>query len=352
MAMSRVIAHPKSTMKAKVRAAAGWGLFLWDYLRCLFDDRHTAAPASYTRMRRIYSLTKGESAKVLSLPFQILHPPRQPNGAAEASSIAATIAKQGYCKLDPTPDIGETAADLHRRLSMCSVQEVLQGFAPGVLYENLEAALETGEHKAARLAHDRQDVCLMPETWELIRRLNLREIASSYLRCDPILTSVDSWHVVPLRESSDSNALYSAAAQTYHYDMDWIRFLKVFINLTPASMESGPFEYIPFSHEKKNRGYFRDGRFERLLDPGSDIAIASGTAGSCFCADTSGIHRDGRASSSNRHVLQIEFAVSSFGAKFQYDNIYKQCHGVVHSIKNGFPSSTRMFALFSPKSGI
>jgi len=128
--------------------------------------------------------------------------------------------------------------------------------------------------------------------------------------------------------------------------MDWIKFLKIFINLTPAPMDSGPFEYIPFSHKKKNKGYFKDGRFERLLDPGSDVAYAKGNAGSCFFADTSGIHRDGRASSANRHVLQIEFAVSSFGSKFQYDEIYEQCLEAVRPIKNRFPGSSRMFALF------
>jgi len=346
METPRFIAYLQAKMKAMIRASVAWGLFLWDYVGCLVNDRHTAAPATYSRMRSLYSITKGRSAKVLSLPFQILHPPRYRIIASDTTSITEKIASQGYCKLDATPEVRELAEDLHGRLSLCPVQEVLKGFEPGVFYENLDAALKSGVHKAARLSHDRHDVCLMPETWKLIQRLNLREIASSYLRCDPILTSVDSWHVVPLRQRSDSKALYSAAAQTYHYDMDWIRFLKVFINLTPAPIESGPFEYIPFSHEKKNKVYLRDGRFERLLDPGLDVAYASGNAGSTFFADTSGIHRDGRASSANRHVLQIEFAVSSFGSKFQYDEINKQCREAVRPIKNRFPSSSRMFSLF------
>jgi len=80
------------------------------------------------------------------------------------------------------------------------------------LYENLEDALNSGEHKAAHLAHKQHDVCLKPEAWILILRLNLREIVSSYFRSNPILESVDSWHVDPLSQSFDSKALYSAAA--------------------------------------------------------------------------------------------------------------------------------------------
>lgn len=336
----------KAGFRKGVQACIHWALFVCDYFLCLVNDRHTATPASYARMRRLYSRTKGKSSRILSIPFQILHPPSKYNLVSDISEISATISRQGYCKLNPTSDITIAAEILHRRLSLCSVQEVLQGFEPGFLYHDLEDALKSGEHNAARLAHDRRDVCLMPETWELIRKLNLREIASTYLRCDPILTSVDSWHVVPLRTSSESNALYSAAAQTYHYDMDWIRFLKVFINLTPAPMESGPFEYVAFSHDKKNKEYYRDGRFDRLLDPTSEVVFASGGVGSCFFADTSGVHRDGRASTANRHVLQVEFAVSSFGSKFQYDDIYRHCREAVRPAKNLFPESGRMFAVF------
>ena len=346
ISISQPIMYFKVKLLICIRTGAHLALFLWDYISCIGNDRHTAAPTSYRRLRQIYALTKGKSAKFLSIPFQVLYPSCKHDPIPYISGIVESIVNHGYCKLDATSDISEAAEILHRRLSLCSVQEVLPGFEQGFLYENLEAALESSKIKAARLVHDRNDVCLIPETWKLIHMLKLREIASSYLRCDPILTSVDSWHVIPIAGRSDSDDLYSAAAQTYHYDMDWIKFLKIFINLTPAPMESGPFEFIAYSHEKKNNGYFRDGRFEQLLDPCPEIAFAVGNVGSCFFADTSGLHRDGRASTANRHVLQIEFAVSSFGAKFQYDDIYKKCSKAVQSVKNNFPSSSRMFALF------
>lgn len=340
------IMHFLRLIKTWLKMLFDIALFLQDYLLCLLEDQHTARPSTYALLRKVYSVTKGKSVKVLSFPFQVLHPPRQSTSGPDVTAIAETIAERGYCKQEPLPGIASVAEALHKRLSLCSVHEVVQSSKPGFLYKDLESALKLGRHKAARLAHVRRDVCLMPETWELIRKLRLRDVASIYLGCDPILTSVDSWHVVPLTLSSDSNSLYSAAAQTYHYDMDWIRFLKIFINLTPATMDSGPLEYVPFSHTKKNVRYFRDGRFEQLIDEGTDVAFASGNPGSTFFADTSGIHRDGRALGANRHVLQVEFSVSSFGSKFQYNDVYKSCRDAVHPIRNKFPASSRMFALF------
>lgn len=106
--------------------------------------------------------------------------------------------------------------------------------------------------------------------------------------------------------------------------MDWIKFIKFFVNLTDVDDSHGPFEFVAGSHRVKNNGYFRDGRFEKFLEP-SVLIKATGQQGSVFIADTSGIHRDGRAINGYRHVLQVEFAVSSFGAKFQYEKIYREC---------------------------
>ena len=47
-------------------------------------------------------------------------------------------------------------------------------------------------------------------------------------------------------------------------------------------------------------------------------AYATGEIGSMFIADTSGLHRDGRAISNYRQVLQVEFAISTFGLNNQY----------------------------------
>jgi hypothetical protein len=170
----------------------------------------------------------------------------------------------------------------------------------------------------------RREVAGSIYAWQIISELKMADIADLYLGCDPILTSIDSWFVVPLKEGGESAPIYSAAAQTFHYDMDWVKFIKFFVNLTDVGDCHGPFEFISDSHKAKNKGYYKDGRFESLLDQ-SALIKATGPTGSVLIADTSGIHRDGRATSGFRQVLQVEFAVSSFGAKFQYDSVYREC---------------------------
>ena len=53
----------------------------------------------------------------------------------------------------------------------------------------------------------------------------------------------------------------SEAAQLFHFDMDRIRFLKVFIYLTDVGTENGPHVYVRGSHRSKPPAFFRDRRF-------------------------------------------------------------------------------------------
>jgi hypothetical protein len=163
-----------------------------------------------------------------------------------------------------------------------------------------------------------------PATWQLIAESGICRIASDYLRCNPIITSVEIWHVAAIAQDSRAARLYSSSAQTYHYDLDWIRFIKFFVSLTNTGTSGGPFEFIPKTHRKKNKTYFNDGRFDQLPTEELDPVIAIDEHGSIFAADTCGIHRDGRALHGfSRHVLQVEFAVSALGAKFQYNDNYR-----------------------------
>lgn len=312
----------RSALK-RIKQLMVWLQFISDYLRSLCSDRYTATPSSYALMRMIYSLTQGKSSFILSKPFSLLHPISSVSD--ESIKIAADVRAIGYAKIEAFVHSKEIANSLHNKLSMCKVKEVLHGFKLGAEFRNPQDAFESACRQGARLNHKRSDVVKQSETWKLIQIFKMRDIASVYLGCDPIITSIDSWHVAPIKYDTDSKDLYSAAAQTYHYDMDWIKFLKIFVNLTDAFPGSGPFEFIPYSHIRKHSYYYRDGRFETLPRSELNPVFADGQQGSAFWADTSGIHRDGRAKNTSRHVLQVEFAVSSFGAKFQYEDIFNEC---------------------------
>jgi hypothetical protein len=299
-------------------------LFIVDYLRSLFNECYTCKPSSYYLLRWLYRVTRSNSQFVLAAPYQFLCPPL--NESRTGLFIAREVAENGYSLISPTANMKSLCSTIKSKLAECSVVEI-GGLNSGRSYTCSSQAIDLGLYQCARLGYNRTDVVAIPEVWELLVLIDAYAIASSYLSCRPIITSVDSWHVVPFVGSkSEADQSYCAAAQSYHYDMDWIRFIKFFINLDSVDDCSGPFEFVPGSHRNKNTALFHDRRLSILETSSLPRVHATGPCGSVFIADTSGLHRDGRAQLGySRHVLQVEFAVSLFGAKFQYNQDNAQC---------------------------
>jgi hypothetical protein len=313
------------------RGIRAFAMFVYDYAASSLSDGFTSSHVSYFLMRRLYSLSRGKSSQVLACLPRLLHPSKS-RPSTSSSFAVQSLKTHGFHKTNyPSSLVQSLCERLRIELSAYPVYEVLHNFSTGSEYPSIHLALADPSRNSVRLNHHRKDVSSSLCAWEIIKELQMIDIADLYLGCDPILTSIDSWYVVPIKENGDSVAIYSAAAQTFHYDMDWIKFVKFFVNLTDVDEAHGPFEFISNSHKIKSKSCYKDGRFESLLDQ-SGLIKATGPTGSVFVADTSGIHRDGRAISGFRQVLQVEFAVSSFGAKFQYDNIYQECS---HSVPWG-----------------
>ena len=125
--------------------------------------------------------------------------------------------------------------------------------------------------------------------------------------------------------------------ELYHFDCDWPLFIKFFIYLTDVTAADGPFSIIEGTH--RDKPVWRDGRFpaHELLD---DHALAArerrvtGPAGTLIAADTSAFHRGTPVEDGPRMVLQLEFAVSRFGASGQYpllDASQRPAGGFVHT---------------------
>ena len=298
--------------------------FIYDYVASSLNDCFTSGEGSYSLMRKFYSLSRGKSSQALSWLPRLLHPSKS-RDTASISLVVQSLKSHGFHKIDePSGRVQALCERLRSELSAYPIYEVTQNFETGLKYATIHSALVDSSRTSVRLNFHRKDVVGSIYAWKIISELKMVDIADLYLGCDPVLTSIDSWYVVPIQGDGEQDVIYSAAAQTFHYDMDWIKFVKFFVNLTDVDESHGPFEFVSDSHKVKSKGYYKDGRFESLLDQ-SVLIKATGPTGSVLMADTSGIHRDGRATSGFRQVLQVEFAVSSFGAKFQYDSIYREC---------------------------
>ena len=262
-------------------------------------------------MRLIYSLTRGASNVFLALPYKLIY-----RAVGVYSPFSDEIKEYGFTKIEPTLISKELAHKIKFRCNSLPLYEAKKNIKDRKEFSCFGDIQNKINFTVPRLKYYDSDIASIKEVWELIDVLKLNKIAASYLGCDPIITTLSSWHVVPLIQDDKSEELYDYTAQSYHYDMDWISFLKVFVNLDKVDNSNGAFEYIPYSHKGRSSRYYRDVRFKDL-DKYLKPEYALGDIGSIFLADTSGLHRDGRAISSCRQVLMIEFAVSTFGAKCQ-----------------------------------
>ncbi len=107
----------------------------------------------------------------------------------------------------------------------------------------------------------------------------------------------------------------------FHFDLDRIRFLKVFFYLTDVNSATGPHMYIQRTHKSKPSGFFEDRRFRddeitTAFRP-EEIVELVGAAGTIIAVDTIGLHKGKALTTGSRLILQFEFANSLFGAPYE-----------------------------------
>ncbi|MEO8414435.1 MAG: phytanoyl-CoA dioxygenase family protein [Ginsengibacter sp.] len=145
----------------------------------------------------------------------------------------------------------------------------------------------------------------------------LINVARDYLECEPIFDFPAMWWSTSFNKEASSEA-----AQLYHFDMDRIKWLKIFFYINDVTEENGPHCYIQGTHKpgKKppeilQRGYARisdeDLKPYYQLD---DFRVLCGDAGTIFAGDTKCWHKGTLLKSGDRLVLELEYTASLFGA--------------------------------------
>jgi len=171
-----------------------------------------------------------------------------------------------------------------------------------------------------------QELLKCPAAQELLLDESLLFLAQEQLGCNPVLCTVSSWFSFPL--SSHDPAIreqdLSSAAQKFHFDLDRIRFVNIFLYLNDVTSENGPFVYVKGSHRNKPSA-LRDGRYDdrEIIDfyGHPNICEVTGSSGSMFVADNFGFHKGQPLKTGYRFVFQLVYSVSLFGAEHQYQKI-------------------------------
>jgi ectoine hydroxylase-related dioxygenase (phytanoyl-CoA dioxygenase family) len=110
------------------------------------------------------------------------------------------------------------------------------------------------------------------------------------------------------------------AAQWFHFDLDRVSWLKVFVYLTDVGLENGPHCYVAGSHkigskpyELLKRGYVRISDYEiSNFYSSKKIKLMTGEKGDIFIGNTKAWHKGTNLKEGNRLVLQLQYTDSFF----------------------------------------
>jgi hypothetical protein len=164
-----------------------------------------------------------------------------------------------------------------------------------------------------------QDLVNDPDIQELIMDEVFINIARKYLGCEPIFDFPAMWWSTTfLKEAS------AEAAQLYHYDLDRLKWLKIFIYLTDVDENNGPHRLVKGSHKpdakpmkllKKGYARIEDSDLAKYYKKEDFVAI-KGEAGSVFAEDTKCWHKGTPLKKGHRLVLEFEYTSSLFGSNY------------------------------------
>ncbi len=200
-----------------------------------------------------------------------------------------------------------------------------------VFREDLSERLHRGytpQNLAATTANacrvtDQAMLLACPEIAALVYDPSLLAIAQAFLGAPPIHTQVNCWWSVAY--SGETEHL-KAAAQKFHQDRDYIKFLKLFFYLTDVGEDNGPHEFIAGSnvdYADHSRNKLRSSK--RLDDerlqwgyPRARFRRFTGPRGSLIVEDTSGFHKGMPVRAGHRLMLQIEYVNSLYGSPPAY----------------------------------
>jgi hypothetical protein len=248
--------------------------------------------------------------------------------SAEAAALARTLGADGMVDLGDLVDAARVA-------------EMLAHFRPAPLYaghtvehsDGVARTFEAVRDSAHYGCYGREHVLRCPHLVEIANDARLLQIAEAYLGCPPTIYNINAWWSFP---RSRTAARYS---QSLHRDTEELRFLTLFIYLTPVDDQNGPHRYIRHSHNKAvlanalirhgvpreavaaeldplfvGDGYDHSAKADALL--GSFATVWKGPAGSAILADTYGLHMGVPLIAGERLMVWVRYGLGPNGSSF------------------------------------
>ena len=279
---------------------------------------------AYQSLIRLFALTSGHSNDFLAKAIGFFRRPYPIDGfegilgfrsRSDLDRAVAQLAERGYCVFDR-----QLPADLCERLHQFALtrncrpratdsQAAAPDLEPGVYPRSSPTSIiyDFAPH----------DLINSEAVQELMADRSINALAEAYLNAKPVLDTVNMWWTTAYSSKPDR-----AAAQLYHFDMDHIRWVKIFIYLTDMTTEAGPHCFVAGTHRSGTipQRFLSQG-YARLSDsdiaasfPARDVIEFLGKRGTIIVEDTRGLHKGKPALRGDRLMFELEFSNSLFGA--------------------------------------
>ena len=193
-------------------------------------------------------------------------------------------------------------------------------------------------HKLPSYGYETSDLIRTDEIKDLIkffRNSKIINLVESYFESKAYILDLNMWW------SNVSNKVDSFSAQDFHFDLDSIKFLKVFIYLKDVTENKGPHVYVEGSHklfskpyEILKRGYSRVSDSE-ILKYYDQIKIHKivGKKGTIIIGDTKCFHKGLVPKDGNRLIFELTFSNSKFGSK-KINNVFLDDYIAMNNSQN------------------
>jgi len=311
------------TIKNTLRTARDFGQFSQGWLSHMLG--RPTPPQSYQAMIRLFCSSGGKFNDALSGMIGMFSTKLALPDATgvlgdlrktDIDSYVATLRDEGYLlfpaklPVDQLDRLRAFASDTPAKLRRMDRQSA----APKT--ELLK--YDPGNPLAVRYDYQTQDLLDNPDVQSLLGDHSLLAIAQEYLGAKPRADILSMWWHTNFHSQPDSEA-----AQFYHFDMDRIKWLKIFIYLTDVGPNDGAHSFVAGSQrtggipdDLLQKGYMRLSDEEVAAHYNQDRRMQFiAPKGTIIIEDTRGLHKGNpvQPGGNSRLMLQLQFSNSLFG---------------------------------------
>lgn len=280
---------------------------------------------TYQALISLYCLTNGrfnedyqENIKAANPPVNVSATLNGAIGAVDKNAFDAIndkLNEDGYITFDNK--ISESICDKLYTYAFNIGAKIPPKYDSKIIYDPLNPVAEI-------YRFDMDDLVNNEDVQALIMDPVLINVARNYLQCEPIFDFPAMWWSTAFSKEASSEA-----AQLYHFDMDRVKWLKIFIYLNEVTLDNGPHSYIRGSHKVGakpshilKRGYVRiEDKELASFYKQEDFVTLTGKKGEIFAGDTKCWHKGNPLKKGDRLVLEFQYTSSLFGANYPSLNV-------------------------------